>query len=84
MNPSKREGEIHDKDFTTRTTKVNGHPTSYTKWSIENLNTHKWWIFMPSKEKRQQPYIKGLKVLIFFPKKSGRDKRVNTTRSYVY
>ena len=77
MNPSKREGEIHDNDF------VNGpRPTSYTRWSIENLNTHKRWIFMPSQAKRQEPYIRALKQLIFFPKKSWKDKRVKRTRSY--
>ena len=42
MNPSNREVKIHDKDFTARTTTVNGpHPTSYTRWSVENLNTYK-------------------------------------------
>lgn len=78
MNPPKRWVEIHGKDFTATTTTINGpRPASYTRWSIENLNTHKQWTFMPSEPNRRKPCIGGLKVPICFQEKSCRDKIVN-------
>jgi len=82
MNPPKRWVEIHGEDYTATTTTINGpRPASYTRWSIENLNTHKRWTFMPSEPNRRKPSIGVLKYLFAFKKRAVETK---LSMSYVH